>query len=111
MRRPVDTSNWQVSLPETHEKVSYIGGRTIALRLMANFRCRAEKHCLQSGKPEQRASRAEVQAGLPSLKEWPGRCSWLESVVHLNGWPADESIFDGAAAIMIYADGGDGHPA
>lgn len=28
-----------------------------------------------------------------------------------NGWPADESVFEGADAIVIYADGGGGHPA
>ncbi|MFN7732754.1 MAG: PVC-type heme-binding CxxCH protein [Pirellula sp.] len=27
-----------------------------------------------------------------------------------NGWPADESILDGADAIVIYSDGGGGHP-
>ena len=30
-------------------------------------------------------------------------------VVH-NGWPADESVFDGAKAIVIYSDGNDRHP-
>ena len=28
-----------------------------------------------------------------------------------NGWPADESIFEGVHAIVIYSDGGGGHPA
>jgi len=27
-----------------------------------------------------------------------------------DGWPKDWSVFDGAAAVMIYADGGGGHP-
>ncbi len=35
----------------------------------------------------------------------------VDAVVTTNGWPQDESIFDGAAAIVIYADGGGGHPA
>jgi type 1 glutamine amidotransferase len=35
----------------------------------------------------------------------------VEPVVVENGWPKDESVFDGAAAIVIYADGGRGHPA
>lgn len=30
-------------------------------------------------------------------------------VVH-NGWPEDESIFDGAKAVVIYSDGNDRHP-
>lgn len=35
----------------------------------------------------------------------------VEAVVVTDGWPADESVFDGAAAVVIYADGGGGHPA
>jgi type 1 glutamine amidotransferase len=35
----------------------------------------------------------------------------VEPVVVENGWPSDESVLDGAAAIVIYADGGRGHPA
>jgi len=27
-----------------------------------------------------------------------------------NGWPKDESVFDGADAVIMYADGGGGHP-
>lgn len=32
-------------------------------------------------------------------------------VMARDGWPKDESIFDGAAAIVVYADGRGGHPA
>ncbi len=35
----------------------------------------------------------------------------VETVVVTNGWPQDESVFDGAAAVIIYADGGSRHPA
>jgi type 1 glutamine amidotransferase len=35
----------------------------------------------------------------------------VDPVVVENGWPKDESVLDGAAAIVIYADGGGGHPA
>ena len=41
------------------------------------------------------------------LKDTPG----LDVVVNLNGWPKDESIFNGADAVFIYSDGGGGHPA
>ncbi len=34
----------------------------------------------------------------------------LETVVVTNGWPKDESVFDGADAIVIYSDGGGRHP-
>ncbi len=35
----------------------------------------------------------------------------IEAVVHRDGWPTDPTAFDNAAAIVIYADGGGGHPA
>ena len=31
--------------------------------------------------------------------------------VHSNGWPADPKAFNDASAVVIYADGGGGHPA
>jgi hypothetical protein len=56
-----------------------------------------------------------------SHDHWPGarllgrllqeNHSQIEAVVHRNGWPADPTAFDGAAAIVIYADGGARHPA
>src|SRR5687768_10279243 len=33
----------------------------------------------------------------------------VEAVVHENGWPKDEKVFDGAAAVIMYSDGGNGH--
>jgi type 1 glutamine amidotransferase len=41
------------------------------------------------------------------LDQVPG----IASVVYSNGWPTEgASAFDGAAAIVVYADGGGGHP-
>ncbi|HEV8604795.1 MAG TPA: ThuA domain-containing protein [Tepidisphaeraceae bacterium] len=34
----------------------------------------------------------------------------VNAVMAREGWPKDEKVFDGAAAVMIYADGGGGHP-
>lgn len=34
----------------------------------------------------------------------------VEAVVTTNGWPKDNSIFDGAATVVIYCDGGARHP-
>ena len=42
-----------------------------------------------------------LEAGMPNF----------ETEVVTNGWPADESVFDGADAVVIYSDGGGGHPA
>jgi uncharacterized protein (TIGR03067 family) len=34
----------------------------------------------------------------------------INAVMARDGWPKDDKVFDGAAAVMIYADGGGGHP-
>ena len=34
----------------------------------------------------------------------------IQTVVVLDGWPKDTSVFDGASAVVIYSDGGGGHP-
>jgi hypothetical protein len=34
----------------------------------------------------------------------------VEVEVVRNGWPEDDSVLDGAATVVIYADGGAGHP-
>jgi type 1 glutamine amidotransferase len=35
----------------------------------------------------------------------------VKADVYVNGWPKEPNALDGAAAVIIYADGGDGHPA
>jgi type 1 glutamine amidotransferase len=41
------------------------------------------------------------------LNQQPG----VRAEVHRDGWPTNDSAFDNAAAVFIYCDGGDGHPA
>lgn len=41
------------------------------------------------------------------LSQMPG----ITSVVYSNGWPKVPNAFDGADAVVIFSDGGDGHPA
>lgn len=41
------------------------------------------------------------------LKSVPG----VEPVVVKGGWPADEGVFEGARAVVLYMDGGSGHAA
>ncbi|MEK7707855.1 MAG: ThuA domain-containing protein, partial [Verrucomicrobiota bacterium] len=52
----------------------------------------------------------EHRAGCLLLKSCLDQAGGVTSVVYPNGWPADATAFDGAAAIVIYADGGGGHP-
>ncbi len=41
------------------------------------------------------------------LEGYPG----LQVTVHTNGWPRNDAAFEGADAVVIYSDGGGGHPA
>lgn len=55
------------------------------------------------GEHEHRAGCLLFQA---CLKDVPG----VTTVVYSNGWPADPKAFAGAAAVVVYSDGGGGHP-
>jgi type 1 glutamine amidotransferase len=52
----------------------------------------------------------EFRAGCLLLKDCLDTVPGVTTVVVTDGWPADVSVFQDAAAILIYADGGDGHP-
>ena len=65
-----------------------------------------------AGTPSHAPGDHEHRAGSLLLKSCLDGVSGVTSVVYSNGWPADEkSAFEGASTIVIYADGGGGHPA
>lgn len=65
-----------------------------------------------AGRPSHPPGEHEHRAGCMLLAEDLNQSGLpVEAVVVTDGWPPDESVFDGAAAVVIYADGGDGHPA
>ena len=65
-----------------------------------------------AGKPSHGPGQHEHRAGSMLLADHLNKSGLpLEAVVTTGGWPEDPSIFDGAAAVVIYADGGGGHPA
>lgn len=79
-----------------------------------------KKLVLIAGRPSHPPGMHEFRAGMllfqKCLEKFPG----LRVVVATNGWPTkivdgkpvdDNSVFEGAAAVVIYADGGGGHPA
>ena len=73
--------------------------------------CTAEdaKLIIVAGKPSHPPRMHEFNAGVQllakALQEFPG----LDTHFVLNGWPEDESVFDGAAAVVFYMDGGGRH--
>ncbi len=79
-----------------------------------------KKIILIAGKPSHPPGMHEFRAGVllfqKCLTGFPG----LQVQVCSNGWPTrmidgksvdDNSVFEGAAAVVVYADGGGGHPA
>lgn len=70
-----------------------------------------KKIVLVAGRPSHGPLEHEFNAGClllqKKLKDTPG----IKVEVVLSGWPKDESVFNDAAAIFIYADGGGAHPA
>lgn len=70
------------------------------------------KIVLIAGRPSHAPGEHEHRAGSMLLADHLNKSGLpVEAVVITNGWPQDESVFDGAAAVVIYADGGGGHPA
>ncbi len=65
-----------------------------------------------AGNPSHGPGEHEHRAGCMLLADQLNKSGLpVEAVVTINGWPKDNSIFDGASAVVIYADGGGGHPA
>lgn len=85
----------------------------IALFLaLASVTAAADKKILLiAGKQSHGPGDHEFRAGCLLLKQCLDQVPGIVSEVHSNGWPADLTAFDGADAVLIYADGGGGHPA
>jgi type 1 glutamine amidotransferase len=64
-----------------------------------------------AGPPSHGPGEHEHRAGCLLLKSCLDKIEGVTSVVYSNGWPHDPNAFDGADTIVIYADGGPGHPA
>ena len=85
----------------------------LALALLATVAAEAadKRILLIAGKVSHGPGDHEFRAGVllwqESLKSVPG----IQVEVYTNGWPQSDAVFEGASAVVIYADGGGGHPA
>lgn len=70
-----------------------------------------KKVLLIAGKPSHGPGDHEFRAGCLLLQKCLEGVPGVTVQVHSNGWPVDAKAFDGAAAVLIFADGGGGHPA
>ncbi|MDA7866729.1 ThuA domain-containing protein [Verrucomicrobia bacterium] len=66
---------------------------------------------LIAGKPSHGPGDHEFNAGSLLLSQCLNALPGIHAEVHNMGWPKDESVFDQADAVLIYADGGSRHPA
>lgn len=65
-----------------------------------------------AGKPSHKPGEHEHRAGCMLLADRLNNSGLpIEAIVVNDGWPEDKSVFNGASAVVIYADGGGGHPA
>jgi hypothetical protein len=68
------------------------------------------KLVLMAGTPSHGPGDHEFNAGIQLLANCLANVKELKVEVVLNGYPKDDSIFDGAAGLLCFADGGAGHP-
>ena len=85
----------------------------IASLLLAAFTSFAadKKIILIAGRPSHPPGMHEFRAGSLLLQQCLAGVKGVSVTVYSNGWPNVENAFEGANAVVIYADGGGGHPA
>lgn len=64
-----------------------------------------------AGKISHGPGQHEHRAGCLLLQKCLSPMPGLVTEVYTNGWPADDKVLESADAIVIYSDGGGGHPA
>jgi type 1 glutamine amidotransferase len=64
-----------------------------------------------AGKPSHGPGEHEHRAGLLLFQKCLAGFPGIQVEVYSNGWPANSEALKGAAAVVIYSDGGGGHPA
>ena len=63
-----------------------------------------------AGPPSHGPGAHEHRAGCLLFKACLDKVPGITSEVYSNGWPQDVHAFDGADAVVVYSDGGGGHP-
>ncbi len=72
----------------------------------------AESHILLiAGNPSHGPGEHEHRAGCLLLQKCLNGVPGVKATVVTEGWPKDEAVLDTASTVIIYCDGGSGHPA
>jgi type 1 glutamine amidotransferase len=74
------------------------------------FAASNKKIVLVAGSPSHGPGEHEFNAGMIMADKCLRQNRGVDSVIVKNGWPSDESVFDGASAIVFYMDGGEKSP-
>jgi hypothetical protein len=84
----------------------------LAAMLIGSFAHAADtaKIVLVAGRPSHGPGDHEFNAGIALLAKCLKSVPNVEPVVVKGGWPADESVFEGAKSLVFFMDGGGGHP-
>jgi type 1 glutamine amidotransferase len=82
--------------------------KDIRLRRQPLEDCR--KIVLVAGRPSHAPGDHEFNAGVKILARCLNETPGVLSVTYHNGWPRDTSAFDNADSVLLYMDGGGGHP-
>ncbi|MGE0610592.1 MAG: family 16 glycoside hydrolase [Pirellulales bacterium] len=69
-----------------------------------------KKIVLVAGTPSHAAGDHEFNAGSALVKQCLDKLPQVQTALYTNGWPKDPTAFDNADAVMLYMDGGGGHP-
>jgi len=69
-----------------------------------------KKLVLVAGRPSHASGAHEFNAGCLLLQKCLSKVPSVEVAVYHNGWPADPTAYDNADAIVLFMDGGAGHP-
>ena len=77
----------------------------------ASGRAEDKRIVMIAGKPSHGPGEHEFRAGLLLFQKCLAGFPGIKVEVYTNGWPADDAVLQGAAAVVIYSDGGAGHPA
>lgn len=74
-------------------------------------RCEDKRIVMIAGKPSHGPGEHEHRAGLLLFQKCLAGFPGVQVEVYTNGWPPSSDVLKGAASIVIYSDGGGGHPA
>jgi hypothetical protein len=69
-----------------------------------------KKIVLLAGSASHGSGEHEFSAGCQLLAKCLNAVPGVRAEVYNNGWPTDVKVFDGADAVFLYSDGGEGHP-